>query len=50
MVMEEITWVGKEWKEMFEVENNIRKGGDGVILQASADDSPTYTSCFSRQS
>ena len=43
MVMEKITGVGKEWKELFEIDDKISKGGEGVILTAESDDDPTYT-------
>ena len=43
MVMEKITGVGKEWKELFDIDDKICKGGEGVILTAEGDDDPTYT-------
>ena len=42
MVMEKITGMGKEWKDIFKVDDN-RKKVEGIILSAYADDSPSYT-------
>ena len=43
MVMEEIFMVGDEWRAIFEIQDNSKKGGEGVIMTAEADDSPSYT-------
>ena len=45
MVMEEITDVKQdEWREIFEIQDNIKKGGEGVIMAAQAHDSTrSYT-------
>merc|ERR1712086_616599 len=42
MVMEKITGMGKEWKDIFKVDDN-RKKVEGIIFSAYADDSPSYT-------